>query len=425
MTGHSRFRRPTATGLDLSPTFIVWYVGAVISLASIANDMLLTAFAAIEQDLGLETGEAGLMMAYFFLGSGLGQAFFGPLSDYIGRKPTILICSVFFLIGAAVVYISESLPMLLAGRLLQGIGCSMCQSVTRAILRDLYAGPELALQMARTFSVFAIGPVLMPLLGAWFLDYWNWQVILLGHAIAGALLLAATIFLFEETLLRPRLLSARRMLRQLRHYFSHRQSAFFTIPGILSYSMLILVLSLTPGFLMNGLGLSQWEFAIIFSICIGVAIVPGQYLNRWLIRRFHIWESSMALAIISVIGQGAILIWIGQKDIVGVYEMATAMFTFSFLALAQVGNFTSLCIDPHPRIAGFASSLLGLCNQSIGAVFCLLILNPLINYDPYRWLLVSLAVSIIAAALVGAGHRFLLSKPSDRRESPGPESQAR
>ncbi len=410
LSGHTQFRR-RGPYLPCNPSrvFIVWYTGAAISLASIANDVLLTAFGVIERDLGLAAGEAGLMMSFFFLGSGAGQIVFGPLSDYIGRRITIIICINFFIAGAVVVYFSESLGVLLLGRLLQGVGCAMCQSVAWALLRDLYSGRELALQMARTFSVFAISPVLMPLLGALMLDWWDWRVIIMVHVIAGVVLLLCTVLMFKETLKRPRRLSWRRIAGQTAYYFSHRQSAYFTIPSVFSYVVLILVLSHTPGFLMGGLGASAWTYALIFSGCIGFAIIPGQWLNRWLIRRYHIWRSSFILAMISLVGQGFILLWAGIYG-VSMAGLAAAMFLFSFLALAQMSNFSSLCINPHPRIAGFVSSLLGLCIQSIGALLCLLLINRLIDNDPLRWLVVGMVVSTIVAILVWFGRYFLTDK---------------
>ena len=382
--------------------FIVWYCGALTMLASIANDMLLTAFVLIESDLSLEKGQAGLMMAFFFLGSGLGQFIFGPLADYIGRRKVILVCIGLFLIGAGLLTVAESLTALIFGRLLQGIGCSICQSITRAIQRDLYADRKLALAMSHAFTVFSLGPVLMPLLGAIMLDYATWRSLMWFHILSGALMFLWTFVALPETLARRRMMNFSRAKKQLRQYFACRTSGFYTLPACIGATGLITMLSLTPGFLMADFGFSPLDYAFAFSICVGGAILPGQALNRFFIRRYNILNSCLILAGLSLASQTIMwlsaLVWGTRAEF-----LCLTMFTSSLFALAQSSNLASLCINPHPRIAGFASSVHGLCAQSLGAVLCLLIIYPIIDGRPVYWIGFTVMVAALMLGLIGIG----------------------
>jgi SP family myo-inositol transporter-like MFS transporter 13 len=55
------------------------------------------------------------------LGAAVGSLFGGPFSDYAGRKPTILIADLLFLIGAAIMSFAPTIPVLMVGRIFVGV----------------------------------------------------------------------------------------------------------------------------------------------------------------------------------------------------------------------------------------------------------------------------------------------------------------
>ena len=78
---------------DLGPTSIVEFVllmAATMSLVALCIDAMLPAFPDMARDLSIgSSNETQLIISLMFIGLALGQLFYGPLSDSIGRKPAI------------------------------------------------------------------------------------------------------------------------------------------------------------------------------------------------------------------------------------------------------------------------------------------------------------------------------------------------
>ena len=65
----------------------------LMSLVALSIDGILPALAVIGIDLGVtNTKDHQLLITMIFLGLGLGQLIFGPLSDSYGRKPIVFNC---------------------------------------------------------------------------------------------------------------------------------------------------------------------------------------------------------------------------------------------------------------------------------------------------------------------------------------------
>ena len=97
----------------------------MVSLVALSIDAMLPALPQIGLELGVEAeNDQQLVISALFLGLGVGQMIYGPLSDSIGRKPAIYSGYVIFVIGCVVSILSTSFEIMLAGRVLQGMGAA-------------------------------------------------------------------------------------------------------------------------------------------------------------------------------------------------------------------------------------------------------------------------------------------------------------
>jgi MFS transporter, DHA1 family, multidrug resistance protein len=111
-----------------------------MALAALGLDLMLPAFGAIREDLGLasdSTAVAGLVTAYF-VGLAVGQLFYGPLADRYGRRPILYAGYLIYGLGALASTVAPTLPLLLAGRVLWGVGAAGPRVVTLAVIRDSF-----------------------------------------------------------------------------------------------------------------------------------------------------------------------------------------------------------------------------------------------------------------------------------------------
>ena len=58
----------------------------------------------------------GFIVTGTVVGAAIGSALGGPISDKFGRKTTLKVADVLFLIGAALMALAQSSPMLIAGQ---------------------------------------------------------------------------------------------------------------------------------------------------------------------------------------------------------------------------------------------------------------------------------------------------------------------
>ena len=105
------------------------------------------------------------MVSLLFLGFGVGQLFYGPFSDTAGRKPAAFLGLAIFTAGCLLALLSQTFPMMLAGRLLQGIGVAGPRTITIALVRDRFEGREMARVMSLVTAVFILVPIVAPALG--------------------------------------------------------------------------------------------------------------------------------------------------------------------------------------------------------------------------------------------------------------------
>src|SRR5690606_19975711 len=98
------------------------------------------AFPQISQDFSIHlASDIQWIVAALFLGFGLGQLVFGPLSDVFGRKPPIYWGIAIFMIGSILAGLADSFPLFILGRFLQGFGGAAPRIVSMALIRDEYA----------------------------------------------------------------------------------------------------------------------------------------------------------------------------------------------------------------------------------------------------------------------------------------------
>ena len=110
----------------------------------------------------------GVIVGGYALTQALLQVPFGTMSDKIGRKPTLLVGLIIFLIGSVICAVSDSIYMLMLGRFLQGAGA--IGSVITAMISDLVPeevrGKAMAIMGATIAMSFALAMGLGPVLGA-------------------------------------------------------------------------------------------------------------------------------------------------------------------------------------------------------------------------------------------------------------------
>lgn len=105
--------------------------------------MYLPSFPEIAADFDARASLVQLSLTACLIGLGLGQMIMGPLSDVHGRRKPIIISLIIYLIASFVCAVSPNIIYFIAARFVQGFAASAGIVISRAIIRDVYSGPEL------------------------------------------------------------------------------------------------------------------------------------------------------------------------------------------------------------------------------------------------------------------------------------------
>ncbi|MCR9257120.1 MAG: multidrug effflux MFS transporter [Alphaproteobacteria bacterium] len=174
----------------------------LISLASLAQmgiNIVLPALPQISGALGFQ-GNVQLVLTAFLVSFAAGMLIMGPISDQIGRKPVLLVGLVIFLVGGTMGALAESIPVMMASRVIQGIGAAAGMSVGRAVARDLFEGPQLVKVYGVLTMAMAVVPGLAPFLGGLLVADFGWRVVLAVPVVCAAVIFAGVALVVWETL---------------------------------------------------------------------------------------------------------------------------------------------------------------------------------------------------------------------------------
>src|SRR5690606_38461585 len=121
-------------------------------LGPLAVDAYLPAFPMLAREYGVAPASVQGTLSTFFLGMAVGHLVYGPVSDRFGRRKPVLFGLSLFIVASAACALAPNIESFWAARLAQSLGACAGLMVSRAAVRDLYDGAE----MARFFSLLVL-----------------------------------------------------------------------------------------------------------------------------------------------------------------------------------------------------------------------------------------------------------------------------
>ena len=119
---------------------------------------------------------------------------YGKLGDLMGRKSLLLIAIGLFMAGSIVGGLAHSMPELIAGRAIQGLGGGGLMILSQAILAEVVPARERGRYVGFMGAVFAVSSIAGPLLGGWFTESIGWRWCLWINIPLGIIAFASAIF---------------------------------------------------------------------------------------------------------------------------------------------------------------------------------------------------------------------------------------
>ena len=346
---------------SLSYLEFVILVSMMMSLMALSIDAMLPALPQIGSDLNVQNAnDRQLIVSTIFLGVAVGQFFFGPLSDKTGRKPAMYIGYSLYICGAILSAVAYSFPMMLFGRLLQGIGISAPRAVLLALVRDLYEGRLMARVMSFVSTVLLLIPMLAPTLGQAILLHAGWRSIFISFVLMALITLIWFALRMPETLAPEKRIpfSLKRIVATTFEIIRMRTAFGYTISiGLISGAFL--------GYLNSAQQIFQEHYALgerfpLFFALIAFSIGVASLLNARLVvrlgMRFLVRQSLTIVLGLSTVTLGIALITSGWLPLW--FLMAYLISTFFSVGIL-FGNQNSLAMEPLGHLAGIGAAVVG------------------------------------------------------------------
>jgi MFS transporter, DHA1 family, multidrug resistance protein len=402
----SRLTTPAATSSrDMGRREFIVLISMLMALTALAIDTMLPAFGQMRAEFGLDPDSNAVapVVTVFFIGFGLGQLLWGPLSDALGRKRILWVGLSIYALAAIAAAFVPTLSALLMLRFVGGLGAAAIRIVTQGAIRDRYRGDQMAKVLSYIMAVFLLVPMVAPSIGAAVLIVGDWQWVFAFFAGA-ALLMALWATRLPETLPPERRIPLRlpRLLMAARLVVSSRFAMGFMLAQMVLFGWFASYLASTQLIVDDVFGLGEW-FPLIFggaSLMLGTAMLFNpRFIDRFGLRRMVRYAlvgylaATLTFAGVAIVSAGHPPFWLYLVTILPI------LVAHSF----AMPNVNSAAMMPMGRLAGTAAAIIGAVATLGGAL-----IGALID-AAYNGTVVPFAVSGVLVCVAA----ILLSRWSD------------
>ncbi len=345
--------------LTMSQTTVVFILALLMGIQPVTTDLYLPALPAIAEGFGATMAQAQYTLSALLLAFGVSQLIWGPLSDRFGRKPILLAGLSFYTAAAVGAAWADSIQLLIAWRILQGLAMGAVVMCGRALVRDLYNPLDGARVMSKGLTGLGVLACLSAPLGGFLSGHFSVRATLLALAVFGALSLLVVTLRFKESLPQKNL-SALEPTSLVRNWWMILKNPVFLTYSALSsfsYCVLFVFLASSSFVFIKLFGFSSSAYGLVM-FGMSANYILGTILCRLLLTRIVITRTVALAGGFSLLG-GTLM---GVLALAGVHSFWAVMLPFYVVAIGhgihqpcgQTG-----AIVPFGKAAGTASAVNG------------------------------------------------------------------
>jgi DHA1 family bicyclomycin/chloramphenicol resistance-like MFS transporter len=391
---------------DPTPWGLVLLLGSLTAIGPLAVDMYLPSLPAIARSLHASAGEVSVTLATFFVGLGVGQVVFGPLSDRLGRRGPLIVGVSLYLLGAVGCALAPSVGWLMAARLAQALGGAAGQAIARASVRDRFDHRNAARVLSLLMLVMGLAPIVAPLFGGYLLLVGDWRAIFWFQVAVSALILAATVLRLTES--RPQ--EAREhargepVWRSYATVLAQPRVIGFALAGAFNTGAMFAWIGFSSYLLIEVYGVLPqnfgWWFGANAAGFIGMSQVNAHLLRWWTPEDVLVRARPVSILFALALVADA---WTGFGGMLGV--MIPLYLTIATFGLVGP-NTQAAAMNVDVRRTGAISSVIGCSTYAMGAIVSTL--GGYLHDGTAR----PLAALILALILLSSAALYLIAKPT-------------
>lgn len=158
-----------------------WLILIILNLftfmATLDGSIVNIALPVVSRELQLPVAQTEWIVTAYLMTICAAILFFGKLGDIIGKIKIFRLGMMIFTAGSLLCGLSDSLPAIIASRLVQALGASMTMANSQGIVTDIFPGSERGRALGLTGTFVSLGIIAGPSLGGLILSGLGWEYI--------------------------------------------------------------------------------------------------------------------------------------------------------------------------------------------------------------------------------------------------------
>lgn len=164
--------RPQRTKLQIF--LIMFSLAVAVLLVALDITIVTTALPTISEEFNSAAGYTWIGSAYLIAQSAA-TPIWGKVSDIFGRKPILLLTNAIFFLGSLLAGVAVNMDMLIAARVVQGIGGGGLITLVNISISDLFSVRDRGAYFGIIGGVWALASSLGPVVGGLFTQKVSWR----------------------------------------------------------------------------------------------------------------------------------------------------------------------------------------------------------------------------------------------------------
>lgn len=346
---------------------LVFLLLAQMAMGLLAMTVCIPSMQDWPEQLGASQAQVQLTFSGYVAAFGLAQLVYGPLADRLGRKPVLLAGLMFAVLGSALALSAQGLSLLLLARVLQGAGSAVGMVVGRALVQDLFAGPQRTRMMAYVGMTMGVCPPLAALVGGRLHVTWGWQSNFLLLLVLFVLLLCLSWRYLPD--LRPQAAAALPWWRQA-------ASSYTQLMGqrvFLIYALILALSSATAHTYFAGAPIVLKAYGVgpesigWFIMAVPLPYILGNALTSRIIHRYGD-RRLMFWGQVATVGGLLLMLVLALAGVRSVLALVLPLALMGFGHGLLVPPTLSGAVGSVPALAGTAAAFAGALQQLFGAL---------------------------------------------------------
>ncbi len=376
---------------------------ALISGSAIAYNLFLPSIPDIGVALGVSTFTVQGTLIAFLIAYALAQFLYGGVSDRFGRRPTLLWGLAIYVAASLLCAFATSMTMLMAARILQGIGAAGSIVMVRSIVRDLYGREDAARALAVISTVMVFAPATAPAVGGFLHTRFGWQASFFFLAALGTILFAYCALRMAETNESNRsdllgnlraLVSGYAVLVRERTFVAYNLNIGFIGGAIFAWFAAV------PVVLIESYGVAPDIFGLLMLLGTSGAFC-GYGTAIWLTGRIGV---NRMIVLGTAVGMCGATVYLALP-LAGVFTPVAATAPIFLFNLGLAMTFPAVmaaAVSVRPRFAGTAAAMNGLMQYGMAAITTLVVgLLPHTTHLPLAWVIFLMQGGALVSSVLG------------------------